>query len=200
MELNRFAASSGSRPDIDGLFLFIIAVRLIVVVGGFLRAPAPSSWDSAAVRFHPARVPGRRSPQMTSTRQAHLAGLDGLGNAATADRRCRDSCRARSWHFQTLFDALRDADLAPRASVIFHGAHFAHVHAHRIGGASELRVQVGECRRRLFHGFLIGSRGRVGQQQRLGVSGAFSYTGMPMSLIMLTMSSICSGSTISLGK
>ena len=31
-------------------------------------------------------------------------------------------------------------------------------------------------------------------------SGAFSYTGMPMSLIMLTMSSICSGSTISLGK
>ena len=31
-------------------------------------------------------------------------------------------------------------------------------------------------------------------------SGAFSYTGMPMSLIMLTMSSICSGSTISLGR
>ena len=29
-------------------------------------------------------------------------------------------------------------------------------------------------------------------------SGAFSYTGMPMSLIMLTMSSICSGSTMSL--
>jgi len=32
------------------------------------------------------------------------------------------------------------------------------------------------------------------------LSGAFSYTGMPMSLIMLTMSSICSGSTISLGR
>ncbi len=31
-------------------------------------------------------------------------------------------------------------------------------------------------------------------------SGAFSYTGMPMSLIMLTISSICSGSTISLGR
>ena len=31
-------------------------------------------------------------------------------------------------------------------------------------------------------------------------SGAFSYTVMPISLIMLTMSSICSGSTISLGK
>ena len=31
-------------------------------------------------------------------------------------------------------------------------------------------------------------------------SGAFSYTGMPISLIMFTMSSICSGSTISLGK
>jgi hypothetical protein len=32
------------------------------------------------------------------------------------------------------------------------------------------------------------------------VSGAFSYTVIPMSLIMLTMSSICSGSTISLGR
>ena len=31
-------------------------------------------------------------------------------------------------------------------------------------------------------------------------SGAFSYTGMPMSLIVLTMSSICSGSTISEGR
>jgi len=31
-------------------------------------------------------------------------------------------------------------------------------------------------------------------------SGAFSYTGMPMSLMMLTISSICSGSTISLGR
>ena len=31
-------------------------------------------------------------------------------------------------------------------------------------------------------------------------SGAFSYTVMPMSLIMLTMSSICSGSTMSLGR
>ncbi len=31
-------------------------------------------------------------------------------------------------------------------------------------------------------------------------SGAFSYTVMPMSLIVLTMSSICSGSTISGGR
>ncbi len=31
-------------------------------------------------------------------------------------------------------------------------------------------------------------------------SGAFSYTGMPMSLIICTMSSICSGSTISDGR
>ena len=34
----------------------------------------------------------------------------------------------------------------------------------------------------------------------LSLSGAFSYTGMPMSLIVLTISSICSGSTISDGR
>ena len=106
------------------------------------------------------------------------------------------------YRLQAFFNALRDANFA-LASEQLHGAHLAHVHAHRIGGAAELSVEI--CERRAGR-FLDRFLTRSGQNvhpvcsSNDSASGAFSYTGMPMSLIMLTMSSICSGSTISLGK
>jgi len=69
-----------------------------------------------------------------------------------------------------VFDAFRNLDLAC-ASQQFRRTHFAHVHAHRIGGAAEFGV---DGRKRDFR-FLIslvvryGSGGRVVQEQRFRV-------------------------------
>ena len=60
-----------------------------------------------------------------------------------------------------------------------------------------VRRRARPARRRLLR-WLLRRRARTARARAvLSLSGAFSYTGMPMSLIMLTMSSICSGSTIS---
>ena len=71
---------------------------------------------------------------------------------------------------QAPFDALGDLDLA-LAREQLHGAHLAHVHAHRVGGAAEFRIDGGQRRLGLFLGlFLGGGAGAlVGQQQRLRV-------------------------------
>jgi hypothetical protein len=98
---------------------------------------------------------------------------------------------------EAFLDALGDADLA-LAGQQLDRAHLAHVHAHRVGGAAELGCRRGQRGRGFLGGVVVG--GRRCPQQQLSASGAFSYTVMPMSLIMLTMSSICSGSTMSSGR
>jgi hypothetical protein len=78
-------------------------------------------------------------------------------------------------------------------------AHFAHVHAHRVGGATELAVDRGQRRGGFLGGLVVGGDCRV-SLRLVSVSVRVSCTEMPMSLIMLTMSSICSGSTMSVGQ
>ncbi len=73
---------------------------------------------------------------------------------------------------QALFDPLGDLDLA-FAGQELDRAHFAHVHAHRVGRAAEFRV---ERRCRGFGGFLVdvvggSGRRRFGHQQLFGVGG-----------------------------
>jgi hypothetical protein len=99
---------------------------------------------------------------------------------------------------EAFLDALGDADLA-LAGQQLDGAHLAHVHAHRVGGAAEFGVERGQ-RGGGFLDRLIVGRGAGSFASSDSVSGAFSYTGIPMSLMVLTMPSICSGSTISAGR
>ena len=71
---------------------------------------------------------------------------------------------------QAAFDALGDLDLA-FARQQLDRAHFAHVHAHRVGGAAEFAVDGGQRGFGFFLGFFDGGGGRGGvvEQQRLGV-------------------------------
>ncbi len=158
------------RPGVDDFF-FLVAVGLVLVVGGFL-----------ALQRHHFRIL-RLSDFVRRIRideaddhidQAHLAGLDGFVMAQQQIVGARVAAERDLDRFQTLFDALRDANLA-FARQQFHGAHFAHVHAHGVGGASEFRVEIGECGGGLFHGLLVGSRGRVGQQQGFGIRRLFVH-------------------------
>jgi len=79
-------------------------------------------------------------------------------------RRCPDGQHHR---LQTALDALGDLDLS-LASEQFDRAHLAHVHAHRVGGASELGVHRRQRGLGGFLGLLVGGGGRVAaaDQQR----------------------------------
>jgi hypothetical protein len=89
---------------------------------------------------------------------------------------------------EAVFDAAGDAQFA-FAGQQLDGAHFAHVHAHRVCGASELAVDRGQRRRRPRP---ASSSVETALSVRVwsSVSGAVSCTEMPMSLIIRTMSSI----------
>ncbi len=152
------------RTGVDGL-LFLLAVGLVVVVGGDL-----------ALECHDFRILGLRDlircvridEADDDVHQAHLAGFDvlvvpekqivGAGIAAEGDLD----------RLKTLLDALGDANLA-LAGEQFHRAHLAHVHAHRIGGAAEFGIQIGERRGGFLDRLLVRRRSGVGQQQGLGI-------------------------------
>ena len=69
---------------------------------------------------------------------------------------------------EAFLDALRDRDLA-FAREQLDRAHLAHVHAHRVGRAAELRVDRRRERGRGFlGGFVVGDH-RLAHQQRLGI-------------------------------
>jgi len=103
-------------------------------------------------------------------RDHHRTGANFLGHVqdfVDGGGRLRD----RGHHLvEAAFDALGDFDLA-LAREQFDRAHFAHVHAHRVGGAAKLAVHRGERGLGFFFGFFFGGRSRagVGQQQRFGV-------------------------------
>ena len=75
---------------------------------------------------------------------------------------------------QPFLDAAGDPDLSLPGEEV-HGAHLAHVHPHRIGGAPELRVQGGEGRGRLFGGVLVGVDLGLHHQQVVGIRGHFVH-------------------------
>ena len=76
-------------------------------------------------------------------------------------------------HFADAFlDALGDFDLA-FAGQQFHGTHFTHVHAHRVGGATDVAFHRGQGRCGFFRCGFVGIR--LGQQQGIRIRGCLEY-------------------------
>ncbi len=76
-------------------------------------------------------------------------------------------------HFANAFlYAFGDFDLA-FAGQQFNGAHFAHVHAHRVGSATDVGFDRSECGRGLLGSGFIGIG--FGQQQGIGIRGNLEY-------------------------
>ncbi len=69
-------------------------------------------------------------------------------------------------------DALGDLDFA-FAGQQFDGSHFAHVHAHRVGGAADVRLDGSQCRRGLFGSGFVGIG--FGEKQGIRIRGALEY-------------------------
>src|SRR3984893_7714277 len=142
-------------------FLVLIAIRLFLVVGGLF-----------SLEGHHFRILGlgnlvRRvgiDEADDDVDQAHLTRLyrfvvpqqQIVGAGVAAER--------YFYGLQALFDALRDANFA-LASQQLHGAHLAHVHAHRIGGAAELGVEICERCGSFLDRLLVRRSGGIGQQQ-----------------------------------
>ena len=99
---------------------------------------------------------------------------------------------------QSVLDALRDFDFA-LARQQLDRSHLAHVHADRVGRAAKLGIDARQCGLGFLDSVLIG-RTAYRSTSSTRHPAPSSYTVMPMSLIMLTMSSICSGSTMSFGR
>ncbi len=109
---------------------------------------------------------GSRKPTMRSVMPA-LAALDRLvgGEQVVVGRRVVGEGGAHL--VEAFLDALGDADLA-FARQQLDRAHLAHVHAHRVGGAAEFGIGDRERGGGFLDRFLV-RRGRIGQQQRLGI-------------------------------
>jgi len=74
----------------------------------------------------------------------------------------------------TLFDALGDDNFA-LAGQQFHGAHFAHIHTHRVRGATGFRFNRSQGCGRFCGGDIIGGTVTLGDQQFICVRGNFKY-------------------------
>jgi hypothetical protein len=155
----------GIGAGIDGLLLLIAIRRLFIIVGGFL-----------ALERHHFRILrlrdliGRIRIDETDDHidEAHLSGLHRF-IVAQQQLVCAGIAAERDLDgLETFFDALGDADFA-LARQQFDGAHFAHVHAHRIGGAAELGIEIGESGGGFLDGFFVGGSGGIRQQQRFGI-------------------------------
>ena len=139
------------RADVGRLFAFLV---LVVAAGGreVLRGRVHQAVDHLVDR--------------DLARADALAVRQDLGDRGRAGRN-------RHHHvLQAVFDALRDLDLA-LARQQFDRTHLAHVHAHRVGRATELGVHGRQRRLGLFLDVVVVGRGRdvLVHQQRLGVRG-----------------------------
>ena len=106
--------------------------------------------------------------------EARLAGLHRLVGAREELERRGIHGQRDAHGIEAFLDALRDADFA-FAREQLHRAHLAHVHAHGVGGATELGIERGERGGGFLDGFLVGRRGGLGLQQRLGVRCLFVH-------------------------
>ena len=131
--------------------------------------------------------------------QAHLAGLDRSRRPAAEDRRSPGRCRARdrtASRPSSMRLAMRISPSRVSSSTVPISRMYMRTGSVvRPNSASRLASAAAASSTASSSG---GAGASVSSSD--SASGAFSYTGMPMSLIMLTMSSICSGSTISLGR
>ncbi|OIQ76287.1 hypothetical protein GALL_420370 [mine drainage metagenome] len=76
---------------------------------------------------------------------------------------------------EAVFDALGDFDFAFAGQEVYR-AHFAHVHAYRIGGSAEFRIDRGQRLLGLLHGIFVGHGGRrVRHQEGIGIRGNFVH-------------------------
>ena len=159
------------RTGVDDLVLAVPVLRLVLVgllaldddvhLGRILRLCD----DVGSVRVDEA------DHQVDHARLAGLELLVGMQQVLVGGRIVGER---QTHRVQALLYALGNADFTFACQQL-HRAHLAHVHAHRVGGAAEFRIQCGQCCRCLFDGFLIRRRRRIGCQQRLGVRYLLVY-------------------------
>ena len=183
------------RPRVDRLFLVVAALLAFLVVGLGLFL-AHHGLRVLRLRDLVRRV--RVEEADDEVRDAALAGLHRLPRVEQVVVGRRVVGEGGAHLVEAFLDALGDADLA-LARQQLDRAHLAHVHAHRVGRAAEFGVGDRKRGGRFLDGFLVAAAD-ASVSSSDSASGAFSYTVMPMSLMVLTMSSICSGSTISGGR
>ena len=156
------------RAGVDGLFV-LFTVAIVVVIGGIL---ALEGHHLRILRLGDFVGRIRIDEADDHVHETHLTGLhrfvvpqQQVIGARVAAERDLDGLEA-------FFDTLGNANFA-FASQQFHGSHFAHVHAHGIGGAAELGVEIRQRGGGLFDGFFVGSGSGIGQQQGLGIRRFF---------------------------
>jgi hypothetical protein len=154
----------GIGARVDGL-LVLLAFRLLIVAHRFL---ALGGHHLGILRLRDLVGRVRIDEADDHVHEPHLTRFYRLVLPQQQFVRARIAAERDLDRFEALLDALGDADLA-FARQQLDRAHFAHVHAHGVGGAAEFRIEVRERRGGLFDRFLIGGGGGIREQQRLGV-------------------------------
>ena len=84
------------------------------------------------------------------------------------------SCQGGQHLVLAVFDALGDLQFT-LARQQFHRAHFAHVHAYRIGGSAEFAVDAGQGRGGCFRRVLVGGDRRIGNGLIIDIGRGLEY-------------------------
>ena len=158
------------RPRIHGLFAVFSALGLFVLCR---RSRSLDFGRILRLRDHIGRIGIDEADddvrQASAARRLHR--LVGLEDEIIGRRVQRDLLANV---VEAFLDALGDADFA-LAGEQFDGAHLAHVHAHRIGGAPEFGIERSECRRGLFDGLFVGGGRGFGREQRVALRRLFVH-------------------------
>ena len=109
--------------------------------------------------------------QITQTR---LVGLHLLIGTQELGDRIRVLGQCQQHLALSALDALGDLDLA-LAGEQLDGAHLAHVHAHGVGGATELAVHAGQSGSGLFGHIVVAVHRRIVHQQTFGIRRKFMH-------------------------
>ncbi len=156
-----------------GFFLVVLIVVVVIVIivlvlglllffsgsgGGLLTGGGGDGRD----------IVGRVQPADDDIRQATLFRFNQFEFVENA--LCRAGPVGQGVHqlAHPLFDALGDGNLT-FAGEQLHGTHFAHVHAHRVGGAASFGFHCGECGGGFSGGNFVRRGIAVGHQQGVGI-------------------------------
>jgi hypothetical protein len=153
-------------PELLDLFLDLDGIRS--GIGGFLVLAFLMDFSCACLRIGNLLV--RIDEADDQILQAHFALGDKVVLAEEQIESQWKLYERRTDLIETFLDALGDPDLAFTRQQL-NGAHFAHVHAHRIGRAPELGVDGGERRGCFLGGVLVARDRVVGQDLGLGIGG-----------------------------